>query len=440
MRLKRFAFFKSCLWQSTAALSFVISSLLTPAQASTPDALPASDGILRVKWDCYLPSSGIDCSELQRSYLSGLIGVEVVDDEKRASVVLQIRSIRRGDGVSEYQAFFLGIAPQPVLKATKTIAPNMSTAEAFRLFVAFLHQNTAPFLAIAAPAENANGTTFMVFKPLGGGGSAPGRDDDKSTRWYNSASLSGSVSSGDTSVTSANVSDTASWSDPTWQLQAKMSFNYQRIAIEIPNSAPVIADTMSFNGDTITSYTFAGHWSVAALLSIKRSPSANQRLTETGYAALEWNLVPFLKTNESTVIVRYGLGIENQNYISENLNGNMQETFLAHMLEVYVNWHFDRIDLSTGIYGSSIADQIRYSQMGCNVSATYRLTNDLSLTGSFNVNFRNEAIYQPANRSGNPLEQFLSGGNYSKISTSSSLTLSYTFGNSLLNSQDRRWK
>jgi hypothetical protein len=154
---------------------------------------------------------------------------------------------------------------------------------------------------------------------------------------------------------------------------------------------------------------------------------------------MEWIKSSFLDSDTSNFGLRYQLGGEHVVFIKENIRGRGQESFLLHDASAFISWHFDRFDLETSASFRSILDDVRFSRLSADGVFIWRVTDELNVSLVGSAAYRNALINAPAEASDDPLEQIF-GGNFGALATSVNVGIAYTFGNALLDRQDRRWR
>jgi hypothetical protein len=139
--------------------------------------------------------------------------------------------------------------------------------------------------------------------------------------------------------------------------------------------------------------------------------------------------------------VRYSIHAVYNNYTYPNVENKLDQIFFRHGISFYMNWHWDRLDLSSHLDLISQVDQYTYLQTMLGMTLVYRITDELSVQFSPTLGYRRAVINapNPSNSQASALEQFVAGQNYSNWTFMSMFGLNYVFGNVRLNQQDQRW-
>ena len=125
--------------------------------------------------------------------------------------------------------------------------------------------------------------------------------------------------------------------------------------------------------------------------------------------------------------------------LQKNARGRLVEDFLLHDASAFVSWHFDRVDVEVSTSFRSILDDLSYSRLSADGSVVFRITDELNVNIVGSAAYRNQLINAPAEASDDTLEQIF-GGNFGALATTASVGIAYTFGNALIDRQDRRWR
>lgn len=391
---------------------------------------------LNVKFDCYLPSGPVDCQSLRTSYFSTMTFLKAVDDDKNAYLTVQVRTLPADPRSVRYILVFNGAGEAPDFSLIEDIPTTISSDAILQKVLINLQKGTGPYLSVEQMGQTGEDGLFVLKYSIPG--------DKKNTRpttgWYQNTSISGNVSSGDSDYINGSLSTGVNYSDPSWRFKAGASANYQKITVRYGGNEENL-EVVSFNGKTLIARTVDKGWSVAALVRAGYEPAGNLDFNGEAGVGLAWDLVPFMKGNDNSFGVKYLVGVTHQNYVDPNVLDEMSKTFVAHGAELYFSWHFDRLDLTAGLGASSIINDYRFARVGGSMGATWRITDRLNASLSFDAGYRRAIINAPKEENAeNGLEQFFAGGNYANFTYSTMLSLGYIFGNSALDRQDQRWK
>lgn len=403
--------------------------LLAPLQTQQP---------LTVAWDCYLPDDRIACTTLQVAHFSALPFLVQTSFEE-ADVLIRVRSQKVPTGRA-YVLAFEGKRDHPSFVIEDRVLDTIQAQGLLLRLVADLQRGMAPYLALESPgsSDESGAITLRLRDPAAGPVKASG--GDKTTRWYVAPSINAEASLDSISRVSVLATVLANWSSKDWRLRANFGANYRRFALDEEGQEPLSWDVLSVWNQTTIAHTIWRGLSVGTTTIVAHDPPDNQLFTIRPLFGFEWVLKPYLETDESNVGVRYVFGGEHVRFWRTNLQRLDQQSFLLHDLAAFVRWHFERVDAQLTVSGRSIVDDLQYSSVSAAGSVTWRITDDLWLTGSGDASIRNRLINTPLRPPDNPLEQIFSGRNFGTFAYSTSLSLTYAFGNSLLDSQDQRWR
>jgi len=423
---------------SIAVLSLFAAISTGASRAGDPVAM---------KWDCYL-TSGMSCEDLRKGILSGLRELKETDSRESATFFLKFRSQSDGQ-TAHYQAFVFkkGNASDDNEKADFKyiidIPSQMASEQSFLKVLAQVQYLVLFAFEPSGPATSQDGLMMMSFQTPDPDPRL--RQNQTDTNWYNSTSLGGSFNKAEENGNlNLNGFNNLSWSNEDWKFTGTGIVDYQKFDFTESdaegNLVPKSEEVFSYMGTTLIARTLSEHWSVALIATAGRSLSDNIKFGAQADVGVEWILVPVLKTNENSALVRYTIGLNHSNFNSPSLRDRTHETYLTHELKGEFSRHFDRVDLSLSLTGSSVLDKIAYSKLTAGVSTTFRVTNDFQIIASFNLTLQNRNINDPGAHDLTGVQQYLQGNRFAKISTSSALMFSYNFGNKLWHTQNRRWK
>ncbi len=307
--------------------------------------------------------------------------------------------------------------------------------------VADLQRAIVPFLSADHPAVvDDDGMTLSLKDPAFTPGQA--RVEDRAARWFASPTFSGDVSQTALLRIQGRAQLDANWSNPLFRVFGTSWAGFTFLSAPGPREKdPAQTFGYAIDGLDVTGASvLGGGWSVGVEGRVTQAPDQNWLLRASGYTGVEWVLVPFLATNGGNVGVRYVIGTEHQEYVHENVEKSFEGNFLRHRLVAFGVWHFERVDLSASLAGSSIVKDFTYSDVSAAASVAWRVVNDLSVSLSTTASYRNALVNAPDNLNElDPLERFVGGGNFGAVNYTASLSLVYVLGNSLLERQDQRW-
>jgi hypothetical protein len=169
-----------------------------------------------------------------------------------------------------------------------------------------------------------------------------------------------------------------------------------------------------------------------------------------GSAGLEFDLIPRQTVNQKNFGVRCAVGSEFQRYDATNVQGITQQLVGRQFCDVFLSWHFTPIDVWTSIGETSILEDIAFRAFSASASATWRLTDEFTVSPWVSVQQINQAINEarPSNVVyADPRQEIeasmlaaVQQGYTAPFGLQAGITIRYLFGNGSLASEDQRWK
>lgn len=391
---------------------------------------------LPLHFDCFLPDVPGDCRELETALVSSVEFLERSPRES-AKIVLTVRGV----GVDNGTRYTVAVGGSDVESASVTVYDRVPLAlpdDALLVRLTGLMQKAlAPALALAGSAGTVDGVLALELVNPAATQLATARPDASSLRWYVRPNVSFDWAIDTTERLNLFAGGRANHSDPTWRFTLDTFAGYSAVTDPELDAEPFTATFLGFVAAGVHSL---GHgFSVQTSTLVAHDSNDNQLVTTRPFVGLEWIRSPFLDANTSNFGVRYQLGGEHVVFLKENLRGRLQESFLLHDASAFVSWHFDRVDLEGSVAFRSILDDLRFSRLTASGAFIWRATDELNVSLTGLAQYRNALINAPAEASDDPLEQIF-GGNFGAVATAVNISVAYTFGNALLDRQDRRWR
>jgi len=413
---------------SSRALAVVaLTTALSPAARALP-----------VHFDCFFPDVRGDCRELETALISTMAVLERGDREG-ATIVIAVRGVAVDAGV-RYDVSVQGrVNGSDVAVAVSDRVPDALPDDAALVRqLNLLQRAVSPALALETSARTEGGAvTLRLRDPLAAPLAQARPDAASSTGWYVRPNVSLDWSVATTEQLFVFGGGRVNYSDETWRLVSDVFAGYRRVDDKDLGSPPFEARFLGHESQLV--HSLGAGFSVRATLLQAHDSNDNQLFTSRPFVGLEWIRMPFLASDTSNFGVRYQLGGEHVLLLEENLNGRLQESFLLHDASAFVSWHFDRVDVELEGAFRSILDDIAFSRLSAEGSVVWRITDELNVALTGSAAYRNKLINAPAELSDDPLEQIF-GGNFGALATNVSVSVAYTFGNALLDRQDRRWR
>ncbi len=213
------------------------------------------------------------------------------------------------------------------------------------------------------------------------------------------------------------------------------------------NTTAATADgKLSGNNTAVSSslrgiYSFHKRWSVAIYGYHYQDPGNNVDGMRDAITGVEWILVPFRQTQLTEAYVRAGTGIADMDLGSKNALGWDRRTYAFLFAYGFVRVPLINNKLTASFRGSAYQypEFKGYQRFSAMAEATYQVTGQVRLQGSYTLDYRKRSLTFPANPDySNPLQtSFLR--NAPGLSTQFSLGIGITLGNSRRQQEDRRW-
>jgi hypothetical protein len=229
--------------------------------------------------------------------------------------------------------------------------------------------------------------------------------------------------------------------------------SYSRQSQPVPGTSETA--TISFYGgyaNNVLSWSLTKdqRLTLGLLFSAEKNPQANYTLRANGSVGVEYNLVPLQTVNQKNLGLHCAVGPEFQRYDAINVEGKDRQVVGREFCDVFVSWHFVPIDVWISIGETALLEAIDFRGFSANASATWRLTDNFTISPWVNVQEINKAINEARPVSvvyADPRQEIeasmlaaVQQGYTAPFGVQSGLTVRYLFGNGSLSSEDQRWK
>jgi hypothetical protein len=391
---------------------------------------------LAVHFDCFFPAVPGDCREVETGFFSSMDFLQRSTREE-ADVVLVLRGVAV-DGGARYSVIVQGQKDDGVTVSLHDRIPSAipDDARLVRLVNA-LQRGITPALGLAATGTTRDGAVQLRVLSPRAQTIATARPDSSSTGWYARPTVSAKWAVDTTERLNLFGGGRLNHSDPVWRFSLDTFAGYNRVVQPEVAAEPFVATFLGYDGGIV--HSLGAGFSLRFSMLMAHDTNDNQLWTTRSFVGAEWIRTPFLDADTSNFGLRYQLGGESVTFMRENIRGRMQESFLLHDATAFVSWHFDRVDLEASASFRSILDDLRFSRLSSGVACVWRITDELNVSLIGQAAYRNALINAPKAGASDPLERIF-GGNFGALATSVDLQLAYTFGNALLDRQDRRWR
>jgi hypothetical protein len=414
---------------------------------------------LRVRWDCFLPSGGVDCTVLESSLQSKIPFLTFVafrDTHPEPDVTVSVSNVPAEDS-TRYKLDFVGKTCdgyRSEVHTTDKIPYSIDSTTATVRIMTKLERGLAPFMDQKVAAEVRGGTLSLeLADPVG----LPftGRPEQESVKWYVSPSIGGYLSSvegvGINASGSASVS--LNYSEKLWRLQSSVGFNYNRQSQPVPGTNETASiQFIGANTNNIISWSLGSQrlWSLGLLFGAEKNPQANYTFRANVSAGVEFDLIPLQTANQRNFGFRCAIGPEYQKYDATNIEGLNEQFVGREFCDLFFSWHFQPVDLGANVGETAIVENIAYRSFYVGLSATFRITDNITVGVWTTLQQVNKAINEgePSNATYATAQQEIEAsmeaavqqGYTAPFGVQGGLSLRYLFGNGSLSVEDQRWK
>jgi hypothetical protein len=415
-----------------------------------------ADAELKIKWDCYLPGTDVDCVTLESSLLSKIPFLRSVAERPDADVFVTLTSLPAEDGTRfliELQGKHVdGYATE--VHTTDKIPTSIDPTTAMVRIMTKLERGLDDFMDLKVAAEVKNGTlTLQLLDPV----RLPfaGRPEQNSVKWFIAPSVSGYLS--DVEGVGVNAWGAASlsfnYSEPKWRVQQWVGATYNEQSQPVPGTRETAS--IRFVGGNATNVISWGlskdrKWNAGLLLGAEENPQANYKMRANGSLGIEFDIVPRQTVNQKNLGFHCAAGPELQHYEATNVEGIDKQLVGRQFCDAYVSWHFSLIDVGASLGETTVLKDVSYRSFSAGLSATWRITEDLTFSPWVNLQQVNKAInaVEPTNVVySDPRQEIeasmmaaIEQGYTAPFGVQSGFSVKYILGNGSLESEDQRWK
>jgi hypothetical protein len=398
---------------------------------------PEARAELRVKWDCFLPNSGIDCALLESSLTSKIPFVKIVPTLAEADVVATLTAVP-AEGGMRFRLDFVG---KPLdgyvtqVHSNDKIPSSIDSTTATVRILTKVERGLDDFMDQKVIAEVKDGTldiqlTDPSHLPF------TGRPEQSSLKWYVAPGVGAYFSDvvGVGINAQGNASLSFNYSERAWRIQQQINGNY------FEQSQPVAG----------TNETASIKWTLGALAAGEKNPQANYTFRANASVGIEFDLIPRQTVNQKNFGFRCAVGPEFQKYDATNVEGINQQLVARQFCDVFLSWHFDAIDVGGSLGETTILQDITYRGFSASASITWRMTDNLILAPWVYVQQINQAINEaqpttvvysdPRQEVQASMLAAVQQGYTAPFGIQAGLSLKFVFGNGSLSIEDQRWK
>ncbi len=382
------------------------------------------------RWDCYLRGGGVDCTELGNAYFESVPGLRRTDE---GALEIEVRSTALASA-RRYAVSVVDPASESQVRVAANVPSSRGGDQALLEVLALLHQATMPFLRVSGPATNEDGVFRLEAT------SNEQQRDEPSGGWYFRPRLGGDMFRGGITVVSINGGLTLNHSAEQWRFFVDGDVAYRYVDFDLPGDASLTGGFVTAIGSAAVARSLGRGFSAALLGRARREPQNNLDLRGEVGAGLEWLQHPFLESDATNVGLRYRVLAVRDRYAAANRDDDTELWYPRHSLALFGQLHGDKVDLNldVGIGAPLIRPEAWNVWAGADL--TLRAAQGLEITLGGNVQLRRRALNEPNDFDELDPVTSVAGSNLGRLTYGARLSLSYTFGNGLLHSQDRRWR
>jgi hypothetical protein len=380
----------------------------------------------------------------------------MVPARREADVVVTLTSLPAENG-TRFKLDFMGKPVDSYTTEVHTIDKIPSTVDSTTATVRILtklERGLDDFMDQKIVAEVKGGTLdIQVIDPV----NLPfvGRPEQSSLKWYVAPILSTYFS--DVEGVGINASGSAgvsfNYSERTWRVQQGLSANYSRQSQPVPGlNETASIQFVGGNASNVLSWSLPGarRWSLGLLLSAEKNPQANYTFRANGSVGIEFDLVPRQTVDQKNFGFRCAVGPEFQRYDATNVEGLDEQLIGRQFCDLFLNWHFEPLDLSGSLGETSILEDGAYRSFSATLGTVWRVTDNLTVSPWVILQQINKAINegQPATTvNPNQVQEIeasmlaaVQEGYTAPLGIQAGLWIRYLFGNGSLSLEDQRWK
>jgi hypothetical protein len=411
---------------------------------------------LRVKWDCYLPNSGVDCAVLESSLTSKIPFVRIVRGRDEADAVATLSSLPAENG-TRFKIDVLGESVdgyRTEVHATDKIPYSIDSTTAMVRVLTKVERALDDFMDQKEASEVKDGVLdIQVVDPV----HMPyeGRPEQSSVKWYLQPGV-GTYFSDVVGVgvnAQANASIGFNYSESRWRLQQGLGVNYQQQSQPVAGTNETAS--IDFEGGWFSdilswALTQDNKWTLGLMVSGEKNPQANYEFRGNASAGVEFDLIPRQTVNQKNFGFRCAVGPEFQHYDAINVQGLDQQLVGRQFCDVFLGWHLQPVDVFASLGETSLLQDFDYRAFSASFSLTWRLTDNFILNPWANlqqINLAsneaqpNDTVYSdPRQEVVASMLAAVQQGYTAPFGIQAGLSIKYLFGNGSLSSEDQRWK
>jgi len=406
-------------------------ALLTLPSASASAEMPAD-------FDCYLVPGEPTCQDVRRAFGGSVPGLALDADAPELTIVLRDSEVALG---RRYLARFAGRPrgsdEDAQFELTAFVPESSGHDRAIALVVALLQRGAVPFLEVRAPGTAEDGA--LRLEATASDAEASSADDDPSP-WYLRPRVSGGYVNAGLEVVNVGAGLEVNYSDPQWRWRVDGDATYRYLDVSLGDS-DLVGEFFAWGGRSVFARSLGGGFSFALFGGVRSQPNNNLALRGDAGIGAEWVLSPFLAANETNVGARVTVAGYADRYVTPNQEARDSRVFAEPAATVFGRMHTRPFDLEISATAGLLLDRPEIWHVGGELSATLRIADGLQLSVSGELLYRGGAIHMPADPSQiDPIATTAAGSDFGEVTVETQVALTWAIGNSLLPSQDQRWR
>ncbi len=389
----------------------------------------------------------IDCSNTFCDMMFVRSEINVVDfllDRVAADVHVLITDIRNGSGGRQYQMIFFGQNSFKHTRDTLKFAtdPNATDFELRAKMLNYLKIGLTPLVAKTSQAEGIAITMKTEVTTDSAGNS--NLTKDKWNYWTFRVGANGNINM-DQVYKSSEVRGNFRVNRTTddWKIlfgffggQEKSSYEYDTDA----GPLEVVVKNTNYNFEHTLVKSINQHWSYGYQLSFLNNTFNNYKSRVYVLPQIEYSIFPYKDVNNRFLTLRYGIGLQQNNYYDTTIYNKTEEMLAGHNAELNISFNQKWGTINTGISYRNYFHNWKINNLGVATQMEVRVTGGLSVYVYLFGGLVHDQIYLPAE--GATGEEVLSRTRQlqSSYNFETFFGLNYRFGTKLNNFVNPRFK
>jgi hypothetical protein len=405
--------------------------------------------------DCATTDHHFDCFEIRETLkLKLLNGDKLVTAASESNINLKIRTREVEDGtiptIFVEQYFQRSSESTPFLFEIKEYRESDFNATTTMDLVNHLVVQLVRLRGVTTLEQTDKGVVVTFGKSDDSGSGQSQNPDIKDWYLQPSGSLNWNNSLGESSSTEVYVGGEYVKAKEKNKLILRVHSSYVRQLIEFSDGKTDEYEEVGLGLSTFYVRTLKNNkWSVAIFTNTSANPIRdNINLRQQVSVGVEYNMVPFItKTEERVFTVRYAIGPDYYRLKEVNFNDDKQVVLLKHGVEIgskfiLNKYNKNNLPLSVGFnFGAgSEVKGFRYAQLFGATNITYNITEGISLTPYYSINFSKGYVNQPKSQTGGVIGEVNNAGRFAQTQHTFFVTLAFSFGSRGLKNKDTRWQ